>query len=270
MKIDLAGKPIVITGASEGLGLACARAFAAAGMPVVLAARSVDKLEASAENIRAMGGQALAVPTDVTDVAACERLIAAATDAFGAPYAVLANAGYLVDAPVLDVDDTAVRAAFDVNVFGSLNVIRPAVEAMRTRTGNPRGHVLVMSSCVGRLTQPHLGVYAATKASQAMMAGAMRAELKAEHIAVSSIHPLGVRTKFFDHAVRRGAAEEAPHRAPSSFMQSPEHVAECVVRCVRSPKAEVWTGPRGALARFGAALFTMFPRFAAMTMRVPE
>src|SRR4051812_42586613 len=99
--IDLSGKSIAITGASSGIGRATALACAAAGMPVALGARRVDKLKAAVDEITAKGGRAIAVPTDVTSPDDCRRLLDTAVAELGPLYAVFANAGYGIEKPMV-------------------------------------------------------------------------------------------------------------------------------------------------------------------------
>jgi len=267
MPIRLQDRPIAITGASSGIGRATAVACARAGMPVALAARRADRLEAVAREIRELGGRALPMVTDVTSEASCEAFIEGAAREFGSVYAVFANAGYGADAAILDMTDQELRAIFDTNFFGSLNVIRPAVRRLLENAGRPRGHVLLCSSCVARFALPNLAAYAGTKAAQAQVASSMRVELRPEGIHVSSVHPIGVRTEFFERTRRTARTESSPHRAPGAFTQSAEFVASRVVACLRRPRPEVWTGARGALTRLTAGAFVASPRFADLIAR---
>lgn len=240
----LQGLPIVITGASSGIGLATAQACAAAGMPVVLAARRLDRLEAARDDIRSKGGQAEAFTVDVSDRNSCEQLVERATESFGQLYSVFANAGYGEQIPVLpDID--AHRAQFEVNFWGSLNLIAPAVERMLP-VG--RGHVLLCSSCLSKIGIPRLAAYSASKAAQDHFGRAMRHELSPEGIFVSTVHPIGTRTEFFEQMDARTQGPSLTARTSERFMQTPQTVARAIVRCLRKPKGEVWTSTPTRLA----------------------
>lgn len=258
-KRELKGLPMVITGASSGIGLATARACAQAGMPVVLAARRMDRLEAACAQICADGGRAIAVHTEVTDRDSCERLIAEAEDEFGPLYAVFANAGFGDQMPVLpDID--AHRAQFEVNFWGSLNVIAPAVERMRAHeSGGRGGHVLMCSSCLSKIGMPHFAAYCASKAAQDHFARAMRHELASENIHVSSVHPIGTSTEFFEQMDSRVNGPTLTARTGRRFVQPPERVARGIVACLRAPRGEVWTS---LPVRFGLAAAVAFPGLA--------
>jgi NAD(P)-dependent dehydrogenase (short-subunit alcohol dehydrogenase family) len=261
-KIELTGRPIAIAGASSGIGAATAVECARAGMPVALGARRADKLRAVVELITGAGGRAIGVEMDVTRPEDCRRLVDACVREFGSIYAVYANAGYGVEAPVAEMSDEQVRAIFETNVFGSLNVIRPALERMLVNPGPHRGHVLWCSSCLGKMSVPYYGAYCATKAAQNHLSRAMNLELRDQGVYSTSVHPLGTRTEFFDQVRARGQGKKLIDYTPDAAMQSPELVAQVTVAALRRPRPEVWTGPKGAATRMGMALSMMMPGMA--------
>lgn len=276
--IDLRGKAIAITGASSGIGAATAIECARAGMNVMLGARRTDKLAAVVDRIRAIGptaGRAALFELDVCDAGACSRMIDECVRQFGGIYSVYANAGYGEEVPILDMTDESLRRMFETNFFGSLNVIRPAVARFApepARPGEPRGHVLICSSCLAQLSIPCYGAYSATKAAQHHVGRAMKLELEPQKIAVTTVHPIGTKTEFFvsveDKAkAMNGHGTKLISHSPDAFMQSPEYVARLTVRSLRRPHAELWTGPSGYFVRFGMAVLTMCPGFADMCLR---
>lgn len=261
--IDLTGKPIAITGASSGIGRATALACARAGMPVALGARRVDRLEEVVREITAAGGRAVAVATDVTAPGDCRRLIDRAAE-LGPLYAVFANAGYGFEKPVGRTTDDEVRAIFETNFYGTLNTVRPALERMLPAGA---GHVLICSSCLSKFGMPFLAPYSATKAAQDHFARAMRTELAGSGVRVSSVHPIGTRTEFFERSDARSGHVEGALRTPRFFMQPPERVANAIVRHMRSPGpagGEVWTS---LTVRLVFALATAFPGAADWGLR---
>ncbi len=265
MAIDLRGRPIAITGASSGIGLATAFACARAGMPVALAARRLDKLEAAVRTIRSEGGRAIAVECNVDRQEDCDALADRTVSEFGSIYAVFANAGYGMESGVIEASDDAVRAIFETNFYGTLRTIRPAIERMRPAGS---GHVLICSSCVSKLGIPNLSAYSATKAAQDHIGRALRVELARTGIHVSTVHPIGTSTEFGDSMRTRGGSDSRPEdlfkRTPKFFMQSPDVVARAVVRSLRRPRGEVWTSlPTRLLAGF----FVAFPGAADMVLR---
>jgi short-subunit dehydrogenase len=270
MAIDLRGKPIAITGASSGIGAATALACARAGMPVALGARRIDKLDVLVNRIRDAGGKAIAIKMDVGDTGQCKALVDAAVAEFGSLYAVYANAGYGVEKPVHEMPDAEIRAMFEVNFFGTLNTIRPALEVMRR--ANPasgerwRGHILICSSCLGKMFLPYFSVYSATKAAQNHIGRSMNLELRPEGIAVSTVHPISTKTEFFETAEKLSANGSMIAHSPDMFTQTAEFVADRTVACLRRPRPEVWTGFAGNFVRFGMSVNTLFPRLADLTL----
>ena len=254
MARDLTDKALLITGGSSGIGRAVALAAADAGMHVSVFARRASKLRETAAAVHAKGRRAHWFEGNAADPQAIRAWVEAADRALGRTDAVLANAGYGASTPVLEMRDGEVRGMFDVNVHGTLHAIREALPFVMTTDGGLR-HLLITSSCVSELGPPGAGVYAATKAAQDAIGQALRAELAPEGVKVSTIHPVGTRTEFFDRANAQGTPG-ARMDPPEAFMQSPEHVAKRVVACLRKPKAEVW--PMRS-ARFAAGLATMFP-----------
>jgi short-subunit dehydrogenase len=252
MPIDLRGRTILITGASSGIGAATARACAAAGMPVALAARRTEHLERVADECRALGVTAIATRCDVTDPPDCAHAVARAESELGPLHAVFANAGYGQEAPLLDMPDRDLRAMFETNLFGTLNIIRPAAAGMLERRS---GHVLICSSCLGLFPTPFYSAYSATKAAQHHMGRALGLELRGRGVRCSTVHPVGTRTEFFEAMASRGTARA--DLSSDRFTQPPERVARAVVRCLRRPRPEVWTAP---LARYGMILAALTPR----------
>ena len=264
MSVKLSGKTIVITGASSGIGRATAIACARKGMNVVVNARREDKLIALTDQIKESGGQAVYLAGDVREEASQAKLMELANDRFGGIDAVFANAGYGIEAPGADMPEKMLRDIFEVNFFGTMNTIRTALPYLRNTGG---GHILICSSCVSRIPLPFFGAYSATKAAQHHLGRAMRLELENENIYVSTIHPVGTRTEFFnvaDQLTKKGGWGGLRHSSPDWATQSPEKVSAAVVRCLHKPRPEVWMS---RIVQFGAAVLTMSPGLADFMLR---
>ncbi|MBM4110784.1 MAG: SDR family oxidoreductase [Phycisphaerae bacterium] len=255
---ELADRVVVVTGASSGIGAATARACAAAGMHVVLIARRAERLGAVAAACQEYGGRALSIPIDVAGAGASDEILGRAMKEYGRVDVVVANAGYGTRIGLLDMSELDLRTMFEVNFFAALSLCRAAAR-LWISAAQP-GHLIMSSSCVGKFPLAYHGAYCATKASQAMACAALRAELQAHRIAVSSVHPVTTRTEFFLESDRRSGSDglgvEVPDHAPRFLVQSPERVAAAVVRCMHRPVPEVWTS---SLVRLSAALFTACP-----------
>ena len=264
-RVDLTGKPIIITGASSGIGYSTARACADAGMPVVAVARRADRLDAMVETIESRGGRAAAVTGDVSDPEVSRQAVEVCIDRFSGVYSVFANAGYGFESPVHETGIERMRAIFETNFFGSLHLVEAAVPHMLKAKS---GHVLICSSCIGKIALPYFGAYCATKAAQNHVGRAMNLELRPHGVMTSTVHPVGTKTDFFDTAKSLSETSGATlgDHAPQWFMQTPETVAKAVVRCLQRPRPEVW--PSWAwLVRFGMAIGMMFPRAADLGMQ---
>ncbi len=265
MARELRGRTIIITGASSGIGAATAVACADAGMNLVLNARRADRLEELAERIRKLGNRVEIVAGDVTAPGLNQQLIETAAATFDGFYSVFANAGYGLERPMAECALEDLRRIFEVNFFASFELVQLAAQHLRDH--NLPGHLLMCSSCLARFTLPYYAAYSATKAAQAHVCSAMRAELKHANIYVSSVLPISTETEFHQSVMRqndvRVATEKKADHSVKMFVQPPERVARAVVKCLRRPKPEVWTS---FIVRFAAGLFTMSPRLAAFTL----
>jgi short-subunit dehydrogenase len=258
--IDLHAKPIAIAGASSGIGRATAIACARAGMPVALGARRLDKLEALAREIEQAGGRAIPISLDVTSVDQCRAFIENAEAQLGPLYAVFANAGFGFERPIHETTDEQMREIFEANFFGTLNTIHPAVERFVQRGA---GHVLICSSSIGKMAIPGYGAYCATKAAQWHVGRAMRHELKPLGVHVSTVHPIGTRTEFFQEARRRSGGGSLIENTPAAFIQPPERVARAILACLKRPRTEVWTS---LPSRLGLGALSTFPRLGDLAL----
>ena len=265
----LRDRTIIITGASSGIGAATAMACAGAGMNVVLNARRADKLKLVSDQISALGRRCKIVPGDVTQRGIADQLLDTAERAFGQNYAVFANAGYGMDKPMHEMTDAELRAMFEVNFFAGMDLLRCAA-ARLIRSDQP-GHLLMCSSCLSRFTLAGHGAYCATKAAQNHVCRAMRTELKPRGIQVSSVHPITTTTEFFEASAKHSHGGKplsdkehgVPHHAPGLFVQTPQRVADAIVRCLHRPCPEVWTS---FIVRAVAGVMTISPGFADFIM----
>jgi NAD(P)-dependent dehydrogenase (short-subunit alcohol dehydrogenase family) len=184
--MELKGSVVVVTGASSGIGLATARSFAAAGTKVILAARSQAKLEALAEELRAKGLEAFAVPTDVRERAQVDHLIESAYGRYGRLDILVNNAGRGTAAYVVNTPLAHYRELFELNVFGPLNAMQAVIPQMR---GHGGGLIINVSSGAGRRHIPGLSAYGASKAALDLISNTVREELARENIRVMTVYP---------------------------------------------------------------------------------
>ncbi len=235
-------------------------------MDAVLNGRDAGRLEQVAATVRKAGRAAETIVGDVTGLGISERLLDTAEHRFGRFDVVFANAGYGFKRPMHEVDAVELRRIFEVDFFAPVQLLRDA--ARRLLAQKRRGHLLMTSSAVAKFTLINFAAYSAAKAAQNHVCRAMRMELRRHGIEVSSVHPITTRTEFFDRAGQYLGEPPDPEHAfdhvPRWLLQSPERVAEAVVRCLRRPRPEVWTS---LTVRLAAGLVTAFPRLADVVGR---
>ncbi|WP_300681158.1 SDR family oxidoreductase [Nocardioides sp.] len=182
----LAGKVVVVAGVGDGLGHAVALRSAAAGASVVLAARTAARLDAVAEEIRALGGTALTVPTDLTDAAAVEALAATTLAELGRIDTVVFNAFVQPPhRPLLATDETEIRSGLDINLLAALSVVRACAPALVEHAGS----VVMVNSMVLHNRLPNYGAYRMQKAGLLALARSLSIELGPQGVRVNSVAP---------------------------------------------------------------------------------
>ena len=245
---------VAITGASAGIGRALAVELSKRGARLALAARRTDKLN---ELNHELGGRHLVVPCDVADADACAAFVTQTYYYFGVLDTLVCNAGYGLLRTVVETTPAEWQAIIATNVYGTTNCIRAAVPLMLKQELRDRwrGQIMIVSSCLARRSGPDAGAYSATKAAQLSIAEALRLELDEQQIAVTSVHPIGTLSDFFDQAEARSGRKA--RRSVGEPTQTPEQVSIRMVRGIEQPCVEVWPY---AMSRwvFGAA--TLFPK----------
>jgi len=189
----IAGKIVVITGASSGLGEATARHLSARGATMVLGARRIDRIEALAVEIAKAGGNAIAVATDVTDATQVQRLVDAAVARFGRVDVMLNNAGLMPHSPLERRKIVDWDRMIDVNIKGVLYGIAAALPHMQRQNS---GHFINVSSVAGHKVRPAGAVYSATKTAVRVISEGLRQEVKPWNIRTTIISPGAVATEL--------------------------------------------------------------------------
>jgi 3-hydroxy acid dehydrogenase / malonic semialdehyde reductase len=189
------GRTVMITGASSGIGEACARRFAVEGADLILWARRADRLDAVADHVRTTHGVAVrTAQVDVRDRAAVEAAVAGLADAGAVPHILLNNAGLAAGLDRFhegDHDDW--DRMIDTNVKGLINVSRAVLPFM---VAAGRGHVINIGSTAAHLTYPKGNVYAATKFAVRALSDGMNLDLAGTGVRVSCVDPGFVETEF--------------------------------------------------------------------------
>jgi len=191
---DLSGKTALVTGASRGIGAATAHLLARQGAQVIVSSRKLDACDVVADEIRAAGGNALAVAAHIGDVASIDQLFLQLAARDATPDILVNNAAanpYF--GPMLEMDLPAFDKTVEVNIRGYFYTSQQAARAMRERGG---GVIVNVASINGRRAAPGQGVYSMTKAAILSMTEGMAKELAPLHIRVNAVLPGLTDTKF--------------------------------------------------------------------------
>jgi ribitol 2-dehydrogenase len=225
MEHPLSGKVVIITGASSGIGAATARALARLGCKLTLAARSVDKLHALAEEL---GSLALVVPTDVTVCSDVTQMVAKTVQQFGRVDVLFANAGIYIPGQAAEGDPDAWAKLMDVNVDG---VLRSAHAVLPHLIAQRSGDILVTSSISGFIDIEWEPIYSASKHAIQGFVHTLRRQVAAYGIRVGAIAPGMVANELWGFT----EAAEIDKRVAEHMCLRSEDVAEAVVFMLAQP-----------------------------------
>jgi short-subunit dehydrogenase len=235
MRRDLAGKRVILTGATGGIGRATAAALVREGARVAIAARSEDALDDLAGDLRRLGGEVVAAPCDVTMAADRERLMATAVQSFGGLDILINNSGVGSFGHFVTSTEDVVRRVMEVNYFGPVELIRLAAPHLMT------GHqpaVVNVTSMTGRRGMPAWPEYSASKFALVGMSEALRGEFARFDIDVLTIVP-GLTSSGFDRNMLR---RDGKMNIPFGSGMPPEQVAVGIVRAIQKNRRETVLG----------------------------
>jgi NAD(P)-dependent dehydrogenase (short-subunit alcohol dehydrogenase family) len=270
---DFAGKTAFVTGGAGGIGLAMARAFAKAGMKVMLADIERDALQAAVESLRQISPDIRCTICDVTDAASVERAAQATFDAFGRVHVVCNNAGVAAGGGIDQISLDNWRWVIDVNLMGVLHGIRSFLPHIRAH--GEGGHIVNTASMAGMANGLGFSPYGASKFAVVSMSEGLAAQLKPHGIGVSVLCPHYVRTRIGESGRNRperyGQSQPLDPASPAAAMVAeiarqleagldPASVAARVLNAVREDELYIFTHPgmRAEVeARFAAILAAM-------------
>jgi NAD(P)-dependent dehydrogenase (short-subunit alcohol dehydrogenase family) len=235
-KKQLSEQVVVVTGASSGLGRAIARGAGRRGAKVVLAARNEEALAAGAREVEEAGSEALAVPTDVADLAQVRDLVERAVERFGRIDTFVANAVVTVYAEAAELEPDELRRVVDVDFFGVVHGFWAALPRLR----ETRGTFLHVSSALAYRGIPLQAAYCSSKAAARTFLESARVELQkhADEVAVSLVLPGAINTPQFDRDRQKIGYQPQP--VPPIY--EPEPFAEAVLHCCERPIRELPIG----------------------------
>ena len=227
----LDGKVVVVTGASKGIGKATASAFAAVGAKVVLAARTRETLEQVAREL-SVGGVSnpdsiLAVPTDVTDADAVQRLIERTLDVYQHVDILVNNAGIGHFGPVVDFAPDDWDAVLNSNLKAIYLCAKYALPSMLAQGG---GQIINVLSIAAKVAFEASAAYCAAKAGALALTKVLASEVRQQNVRVTAVLPGSVHTPFWD---------DVPQHPDFDQMLKPEHVADTIISICQQPPGMV-------------------------------
>ncbi len=219
-RAQTAGKVAIVTGASSGIGAATARELSRRGVRVVLAARRAAQLDEQASAIKSEGGDAFAIPTDISDATQVQRLVDRVEDLYGSVDILVNNAGIGWTKLLVRSSAEEITRIVDINLTGAILMTRAVLPGMLDRD---RGAIINVSSVCGRVAVEPL--YSATKYGIRGFSLALRRQLAGTNVSVSLVSPGNIRTEMT--------------RDIDEPMADPEMVARKIAEVVARPRREV-------------------------------
>ena len=270
---ELPGKTAFVTGGASGIGLALGRAFAEAGMQVMLADIETEALAAAVKSLHNFGPDVRGVTCDVSDPGSVERAAAASYEAFGNVHVVCNNAGVAGGSGVDDISLDDWRWVLDVNLMGVLHGVHTFLPHIRAH--GEGGHFVNTASMAGMVSGLGFGPYSASKFAVVTMSEGLAMHLQPLGIGVSVLCPGWVRTRI-NESGRNRSERYGPERTPqpgtwgseiaahvAEHIQTgldPSDVAARVLSAIRADELYVFTHPEMRVAaeeRFAAILAAM-------------
>lgn len=231
----LTNKVILITGATQGIGLATSKLLASKGARIVLVARSDYDLKKVSEQIP----NAFAVRADIRESRDITDMVHKVVEHFGRIDVVINNAGQGLNASIETINLADFKKVLDLNVIGALDVMQQVIPIMRSQGG---GQIVNISSVVSKKIIPYLSAYASTKYALNCLSLTAREELKKDNIIVSLVYPDLTGTNFGANLI---ASDETKTAMKAFFKNlppadSPEYVAEKILEAIVTGEAEVY------------------------------
>jgi NADP-dependent 3-hydroxy acid dehydrogenase YdfG len=238
MTDTLDGTVALVTGASSGIGAAAAVALSAQGATVALAARRKDRLDELATTIRAQGGTALVIESDVTDEQQATAAVGRTVAELGRLDTLVNNAGVMLLGPVVGAPLTEWQQMVELNVLGLLYCAHAALpHLLRAAEDSPRrvADMVNISSVAGRVARTGSGVYNLTKHGVGAFSESLRQEVTPRHVRVSLVEPGATATELASHN-RPEVLETMRTRFAAIELMQAEDIADAILYIVTRPR----------------------------------
>lgn len=251
---------VLITGASQGIGKATALLFARQGYDLVLAARQPERLEAIASEVRSLGRNALAVPTDVRDPEQVNTLVEKTLEYYGTLDVLINNAGIYLLGSVEAFSLSDWHQAMDTNFWGYVHTLHALLPHFLERG---KGTIVNVSSIGGKVPIPYQVPYTASKYAVTGLTQSLHAELEPKGIKVCGVYPNFISTDLMERAIFRGKDEEDAQAREDlvrkglsvPIIEKPDDVAQAIWDAVKHQKSDVMVGS----ANVSNASYKLFP-----------
>jgi short-subunit dehydrogenase len=256
-RIAFAGKSVVISGGSRGLGLELARGFAAEGADLVLLARDEDSLARAALELRRFGARVMTVICDVTDRARVRQAVASIYETNGRIDVLVNNAGTIQVGPIENMKLEDYQNALGVHFWGPLYLMEEVIPRMKARG---HGRIVNIASIGGKVAVPHLSPYVASKFALVGLSEGLRAELLKDGIYVTTVCPGLMRTGSHLNAYFKGQRKKefalfAIANASPLFSTAADAAARKIIEACRYGRAEIVITPQARALQMVHGLF---------------
>jgi NAD(P)-dependent dehydrogenase (short-subunit alcohol dehydrogenase family) len=223
---QLTGKPVIVTGASSGIGAATAKALGQAGASVVLVGRDSGRLETARESVEGAGGKAHVVHAELTDIAAAEGVVTEAVEAFGSIYGIVHSASVFDPRPIEDTTPESAEEQWLANVAAPLFMTRAALPHLTAESA-----IVFIASTTGTVGFPGCSAYSATKGAVIALSRALAVELAPKGVRVNTVVPGYVRTPMLQPHLdaNEGYEEWIVSQTPQARIAGPEELATNIV-----------------------------------------
>ncbi|MEZ5736437.1 MAG: SDR family NAD(P)-dependent oxidoreductase [Novosphingobium sp.] len=229
----LAGKVALVTGASSGIGEGTALALAGASAKVAVSARRADRLDGLVKRIEAAGGEALALPGDVTDAGFAARIVEDTAGKFGRLDILVNSAGAIQEGHVENANLEDWRRTIELNLMASLYTCRAAIEPMRAQGS---GDIINISSTAGRKATALFGPYCTSKFGLTAMTEGLRQEVGGYGIRVCIIEPGATSTELACGISDPDLRKSVQQLAEQDTSMKPEDIADAILFMVSLPR----------------------------------